>query len=448
MAHDHLAHHGHGGKVTAAPRARLAMTVAVALLGLSAIVGLVVLWPDGERPILAEELGMGAELVDATVTEVDLVPCFGTREDDGILCDEVHVDITSGAPAGRSGILELAITEATVELHEGDDITLGYQPEAENPRFEYYFNDYQRDTPLLVLVVLFAVAVLLLGRWQGVRALVGLAVTGVVMVAFLFPSVLDGNDPTAVALVAAIVIGLVALYVTHGVSERTTVALLGTFAALALTALLAAAFSAAASFTGFSTEDAFYLQIASSNVDIKGLILAGIVIGSLGVLDDVTVTQVSAVWQLHHANPALGARRLYRSAVSIGRDHIASTVNTLVLAYAGASLPLLLVFTQAGRRLTDVAAGELVAVEIVRTLVGSIGLVAAVPITTALAAWIVTSGRDASDVDTDAEFDPEDAPPPRRLSHSPAPAAAALPPEEPDAEDVAWDRFAPRPDDG
>ena len=125
---------------------------------------------------------------------------------------------------------------------------------------------------------------------------------------------------------------------------------------------------------------------------MKGLVLAGIIIGSLGVLDDVTVTQVSAVWQLHQANPTYGARRLYPAGLVIGRDHIASTVNTLVLAYAGASLPLLLVFTQAGRGLGDVAAGELVAVEIVRTLVGSIGLVAAVPLTTALAAYVVTRG--------------------------------------------------------
>src|SRR5690606_13685905 len=148
--------------------------------------------------------------------------------------------------------------------------------------------------------------------------------------------------------------------------------------------------------TGFGAEDAVYLQVASSAVDIKGLILAGIIIGSLGVLDDVTITQVSAVWQIHQANPSYGVRKLYRAGVTIGRDHIASTVNTLVLAYAGASLPLLLVFTQAGRRLTDVANGELVAVEIVRTLVGSIGLITAVPVTTALAAWVITKGSRGS----------------------------------------------------
>src|SRR3546814_957470 len=134
------------------------------------------------------------------------------------------------------------------------------------------------------------------------------------MVAFLFPSILDGNDPTAVALIAAVVIGVVAPYLTHGVSERTTVALLGTFAALALTAVRAGVFSAAAHFTGFATEDAFYLQIASADIDIPGLVLAGIIIGSLGVLDDVTVTQVSAVWQLHQANPTYGVKRIGKAS--------------------------------------------------------------------------------------------------------------------------------------
>jgi uncharacterized membrane protein len=269
------------------------------------------------------------------------------------------------------------------------------------------------------------------------------------MVAFLFPSVLDGNDPTAVALVSAVLIALVALYLTHGITERTTVALLGTFAALGLTAVLAALFTSLARFTGFGTEDAYFLQVASTGVDIKGLVLAGIIIGSLGVLDDVTVTQVSAVWQLHQANPGFGARRLYGAAVAIGRDHIASTVNTLVLAYAGASLPLLLLFTQAGRSLVDVAAGELVAVEVVRTLVGSVGLVAAVPITTALAALVVTRGTDGGAVPDGGEAQ-RSRPAARWLRRpephpaEPGPAAADGPSRAPRSADdqSAWERFA------
>ncbi|MGH2687060.1 MAG: YibE/F family protein, partial [Actinomycetota bacterium] len=167
-------------------------------------------------------------------------------------------------------------------------------------------------------------------------------------------------------------------------------AVLGTLASLGLTALLARLFVTAAQLTGFSTEEASILQLSAEQVNIQGLILGGIVIGSLGVLDDVTVTQASAVAELRVANPRYGFIDLYRSALRIGRDHIASTVNTLVLAYAGASLPLLILFTQASRNVGDVLTGEVVAVEIIRTLVGSIGLVASVPITTALAAWVLS----------------------------------------------------------
>jgi uncharacterized membrane protein len=402
--------------------------VVVGVVALAALVGIVLLRPEGPRPELAAELGLGAELVDATVTSVTEVPCAGTEAAAGIRCREIEFTVTDGSTEGDDGSFEVPITEAAAPINDGDRLTLGYQPEAD-PGFRYYFNDFQRRTPLVALGIVFVVAVLVLGRWQGLRALIALAISGVVIVGFMFPSILDGHDPTAVALVTAAVIALVALYLTHGVTEMITVALLGTFAALGLTAILAGVFSSLAQFTGFASEDAFYLTIASANVDVKGLVLAGIIIGSLGVLDDVTVTQVSAIWQLHQANPTYGARRLYTAGLVIGRDHIASTVNTLVLAYAGASLPLLLVFTQAGRGLGDVATGELVAVEIVRTLVGSIGLVAAVPLTTALAAYVITRGSTL----------PER--PPARLRRPalrPTEPPPALQPVEPD-----WEQFAP-----
>jgi uncharacterized membrane protein len=422
--HDHGADHP---RLTSTQTRRL-LAVAAGLVVAVALVGALILRPDGTRQNLAEELGLGAELVDATVTSVVEVPCAGTAEADGVRCNEISFTVTSGSTEGDQASFEVPITEAGSKIGDGDRVTLGHQPEAE-PGFRYYFNDFQRRTPLIALVVIFVVAVLALGRIQGLRALVALGITGVVIVAFMFPSILDGNDPTAVALVTAAAIAVVALYLTHGVTEMITVALLGTMSALALTAVLAAAFTNLARFTGFASEDAFYLTVASADVDIKGLVLAGIIIGSLGVLDDVTVTQVSAIWQLREANPTYSARRLYQAGLVIGRDHIASTVNTLVLAYAGASLPLLLVFTQAGRGLTDVAAGELVAVEIVRTLVGSIGLVAAVPLTTGLAALVITRGS-------------APAPPARRI-RQPADATPASQPEAEEPEPVRWDQFGP-----
>lgn len=389
-------HHGHahGERPRTPLTSRQTRRVLLAVVGavtLAALVGGFLLRPDGTRPDLSESLGFGGQLVRATVLEVDTGACQGTVDDDGIPCDRVRMRITSGPTEGDEGRFELSAVDAGVRIHEGDRLVVQYLPD--NPReLRYFFQDFQRDRPLLLLAAIFAVAVVVLGRWQGLRALLALGVSGLVLLAFAFPSILDGNDPIAVALVAAVLIAVAALYLTHGVTDMTTVALLGTFAALAVTAGLGALFTDLAHFTGFASEDAYYLQFAGAQIDIRGLILAGIVVGSLGVLDDVTVTQASAVWQLHEANPGYSVGRLYRAAVTIGRDHIASTVNTLVLAYAGASLPLLLLFAQAGRSLGQVATGELVATEIVRTLVGSIGLVATVPLTTALAALVVTRG--------------------------------------------------------
>ncbi len=395
MSHVHHEHTGAGaGSRRSSRQTRWVLGGIVALVAAVAVVGGLLLRPDAHRPMLGEELGFTGELVHATVTHVRTIPCRGTAAADGIPCDHVSLRITSGPTAGDDGAFQISATDSAAEIHEGDRLVVHYEP-GNPPELRYFFQDFQRGRPLILLAVLFAVAVLVLGRWQGLRALVALGITGVVLVAFAFPAILDGQDPTAVALIAAVVIAVGALYLTHGVNDMTTVALLGTFAALVVTAALAALFTDLANFTGFGSEDAFYLRFASAQIDVRGLILAGIIIGSLGVLDDVTVTQASAVWQLHEANPGYSVRQLYSAAVTIGRDHIASTVNTLVLAYAGASLPLLLLFAGAGRSLSEVAVGELVAVEVVRTLVGSIGLVATVPLTTALAAVVVTRRAEA-----------------------------------------------------
>jgi uncharacterized membrane protein len=224
-----------------------------------------------------------------------------------------------------------------------------------------------------------------LGRWRGLGALAGLAASLLVIVKFLLPSILDGNSPVMVAVVASSLIAFIALYLAHGFTIPTSVALLGTFASLAVTAVLSLLFVAWSNLTGLSDESALYLTSLGINVDLQGIVLAGFVIGALGVLDDVTVTQVSAVLELRAARAELTRGELYRSAVRIGRDHISSTVNTLFLAYAGAALPLLLLFTQASQGVGSLAGREIIATEIIRALVGSIGLVAAVPITTWLA---------------------------------------------------------------
>ena len=227
----------------------------------------------------------------------------------------------------------------------------------------------------------------------GLAALGALVVGFAVLLLFVLPAILDGRSPLAVAVVGSRVIMFAVLYLTHGLSARTSTAVLGTLVSLALIGALGAGFTAAARLTGLDDQATALVASLGSGVDARGLLLAGMIIGALGVLDDVTVTQTSAVWELRRANPLLGARALFRSAMRIGRDHVASAVNTLVLAYAGASLPLLLLFSLSGRSLGEVATSQDVATEIVRTLVGSIGLVASVPVTTAVAALVASRER-------------------------------------------------------
>jgi len=367
----------------------------VAVAALATIVGLAVLWPDGDRSSFSEELGLRAELVRGKVELTERVPCEGTTADEGIVCIAAHIRLEEGLEQGDIVVVENPEGPSTPSIEAGDRLVLGYTPDAP-PGRQYYFADYERRAPLVWLGVLFAIAVVALGRFRGLRALVGLGLTLVVLVAFVLPALLDGSSPVAVAIVGSAAVLLVNLYLAHGFDIRTTVAVLGTLASLVLIAVLAVLFVSATRLTGLASEEAGFLQALAGQIDVRGLLLGGVIIGSLGVLDDVTVTQASAVWELHEANPRLGARGLYRSALRIGRDHIASTVNTLVLAYAGASLPLLILLAEAQRGLGDVLTGETVAAEIVRTLVGSIGLVASVPITTALAALVAGGDETAA----------------------------------------------------
>jgi uncharacterized membrane protein len=370
------------------------LLAALAPLALATLLGLVLLWPD-DVPEAVPGLGVAQQTVRGTVTRVEQAPCDqgvppgpGEEPANAVQCVEATVRLTSG-PFRDEVPLVVAVGEASFRLEPGLKLVLGVEPTAPL-ELRYRVVDIQRDRPMLLLAALFAVAVVALGRRRGLAALAGLAVSLLVLVKFVLPAFLAGANPLPVAIVGAAAIMFVAVFLAHGVTARTSVAVLGTLASLVLTGVLAGAFVAAGRFTGLATEDATFLRAVYGQVDVHGLLLAGIIIGSLGVLDDVTVTQASAVWELRHADPEADARSLYRAGLRIGRDHIASTVNTLVLAYAGASLPLLLLFSVAGAGVGEVLTSEVVAQEVVRTLVGSIGLVASVPVTTALAAYVVT----------------------------------------------------------
>jgi uncharacterized membrane protein len=282
------------------------------------------------------------------------------------------------------------VEPSTPTFGVGDDVVVAWSGGDPTDAGSYQVVDFQRSGALLWLAALFAGAVLLLGRLRGLAALGALVLSFAVLLGFVLPAILSGHDPLAVAVTGSCLIMFAVLYLTHGPSARTSVAVLGTLLSLALIGLLGAVFSATARLTGIDDESANLIATLGTGVDARGLLLAGVVIGALGVLDDVTVTQTSAVWELRRADPGMGVPGLFTAAMRIGRDHVASAVNTLVLAYAGASLPLLLLFSLSGQGLGDVATTQAVGTEIVRTLVGSIGLVASVPITTALAAVVAS----------------------------------------------------------
>ncbi|WP_435975023.1 YibE/F family protein [Streptomyces sp. Qhu_M48] len=413
-SHGHAQGHGHShGHGPAAPVSRHLRKVIAAILipfATAVAVGLVVLWPGGTPAHERTGVGFDRQTEQGTVVSVEQVDCksvnagqvpptgdTSTPEGREAVnaqqgeCGKATIEVTTGAQKGRT-FTEIVQPDAPRQLHEGQGVVVAYAPDA--PRdLQFSVTDVNRKVPMAVLAGIFALVVVLVGRMRGVMALIALAASFLVLTFFILPAILQGSNPLVVAVIGSSAIMLIALYMCHGLSARTSVAVLGTLISLLLIGLLGSVFIDWASLSGNTDDNTGLIHGLYPSIDMSGLLLAGIIIGSLGVLDDVTVTQTSAVWELHQADPDMGPRALYRAAIRIGRDHIASVVNTLVLAYAGAALPLLLLFTIAQSSMGTVANSELVAEEIVRTLVGSIGLVASVPVTTVLAALVVSADR-------------------------------------------------------
>lgn len=356
----------------------------VGVLVLFTLVGFVWLWPSGDR-FGDDASTFATTIVHATVQSVAIDGC---SFDEATTCRVITASVIEGERAGEVFTLDQDPEGVGKRPDAGDEILVSVDLTPDGVAV-FNFYDYERSHSLIWLSLIFVAAVVVLGRWRGVGAVAGLAASVLVIVVFMIPSILEGHDAILVALVGAVFIAIVALFLAHGLNVATAVALLSSFAAMALTVALAYVFMRIGKLTGFTDEDTQFLTALAVPVDPRGLLLAGVLIGSLGVLDDVTVTQVSVVWELRRLHPSADWYWIYQRAVRIGRDHISSTVNTLFLAYAGASLSLLLVFAQTGRSLVSVAASEVVATEIVRALVGSIGLVASVPIATWLASVVL-----------------------------------------------------------
>lgn len=355
----------------------------VAVLTVATAIGMVRLWPS---PTPADASGLEPRHA-AVVREVEIVegepdPTLGVSGDELVL----GVELLEGPDAGRHVTIRSTV-EGYPEMAVGDRVEVQAFADPDGAT-QYFVADFQRLPVLAVLVGLFVLAVLAVGGWHGVRSLLGLAVSLLIVVRFVVPAILAGTNPSLVALVGAMAVMVVTLYLAHGLSPMTTAAIVGTAAALLLTVVLGVVFIDQGRITGFSSEEAGLVQFAVQGIDLRGLVLAGLIIAALGVLDDVTVSQASTVFAIHDTDRELTWRPLMARAMKVGRDHIASVVNTLFLAYAGASLVLLVLFSTNGVPVLELVNSEILAVEIVKTVVGSLGLIAAVPLTTALAAAV------------------------------------------------------------
>jgi uncharacterized membrane protein len=300
----------------------------------------------------------------------------------------VRVNILEGEYAGVPMQIDYGkrqVRSEDYDLAAGDKIMVSISKTPENV-VNAYFVDFIRTTPILWLTIIFAAAIIFISRWKGVGALLSMAFSLYVIIDYIIPHILNGEDPLRVSIIGSAILLGVTLYLTYGWNLKTHSSVISMILVLILTGVLSAGFVVFTKLNGTGDESVMFLvQAMETPINLRGLLLGGMIIGALGVLDDLVTTQASAVFELHHANPNFGFRPLYNSAMHIGQDHVAATVNTLVLAYAGASLPMLLLFSLARGDYGYLINFSFIAEEVVRTLVGSLGLIAAVPLTTMIA---------------------------------------------------------------
>ncbi|MGA8986695.1 YibE/F family protein [Aeromicrobium sp.] len=392
--------HAHGTDLDGPPRPLLAKVLAgiVGVVAVAVGIGVFIFWPSSDEipqdqnPYNAP----GVSIIHATVTSSKPLECGSGGEGPDGLPEVAGKCATVDLVSSRGkGTLILDAARAKTGVNAGDKIqVVRIARDGQEPSYEFY--DFQRGTPLVMLSLIFAVLVVAVARWRGLLAIVGIAVTLLVLTKFMLPAFLAGEDPLPVAIVGSTGIMLVVLYLAHGVSIRTTAALFGTLGGLAITAAFGAYATGWSNLTGVGSEDDQVLAAVAPLVDLHGVVAAAMVVAGLGVLNDVTVTQASAVWELRSAKPDASATEIFTSAMRIGRDHIASSVYTLVFAYAGSAMTILLLIVAYQQSLLQIATTEQIAQEVVRTLVGAVGLVLAVPITTLIAVALAPEARNRS----------------------------------------------------
>ncbi|MFD1722795.1 YibE/F family protein [Amnibacterium endophyticum] len=431
---------GHGHQHGEAPDLRLrrwsrtAVVVVVVLAGLAALLGMAQTWPDASRvdrlqgrfPYAAP----GVTIVHARLLDVRTA-CSGSEAPGTTACGDSRARILDGRSRGRTVPLALTPDVVATHLRAGDrilvlDTAAAAQPglSAGSPGSAFSFYRADRGSNLIWLAVLFALAVVLVAWRRGLMALLGLGFAGVVVVGFLIPALLSGRPAVPATLSASVLILIVLLYATHGISMRTSVALVGALIGLAMSVGFAWFGVIGSRLAGVGDDAAGLLTFNVRWIDVQQLVVASVVLAGLGTLNDVTVTQASALWEPRAAAPATRTWRLFLGAMRIGRDHVASTVYTLVFAYLGTAVVLLVAVQLSAGTPGDLLTSEDVALEIVRTLVGGLALVLAMPVTTAIGALVV-AGAQRLDEPAAAPSRPRDArraPGPQYRRSSPVPA--------------------------
>jgi len=326
-------------------------------------------------------------LAQEEILEGKVVNILEEKQQEGQSYQKIEILVTKGSLKDEKIVVESGYlpTVSQPDYKVNDWVLINYTQDAEGNEL-FYITDFIRRDSLLLLFFLFVITVTFIGQWRGISSLFGLLISFLVIFKFILPQINAAWDPILTAIIGSLAIIPLTFYLSHGFNQKTTIAIGGTLIALIITGFLAKFFVELARLSGYASEEAAFLQVAKQgNFNIKGLLLAGIIIGALGVLDDITVSQAAIVQQLKETNPKISPQDLFARAMKVGHDHIASMVNTLVLVYTGAALPLLLLFINNPLPFGQVINNEIIAEEIIRTLVASIGLISAVPITSLLA---------------------------------------------------------------
>lgn len=314
------------------------------------------------------------------------------------LYQKLGLIVVNGSLKGKQIIIENGnIPIANLQRYNlGDKVVVSYGKDFKG-NDNFYISDFVRRDSLIWLFIIFVILTIFIAKWRGLMSLIGMAISFAIIFLYILPNISSGFDPIQVAITGSLFIIPVTFYFSHGFNKKTTVAIIGTIIALIITGLLANLFVNFARLTGFGSEEASFLEVAKQGaINMKGLLLAGIIIGVLGVLDDITISQSAIVFQLKEINNKLKFGELYDRAMSVGQDHISSMVNTLILVYTGAALPLLILFINNPHPFSEVVNYEMIADEIIRTLIGSIGLILSVPITTFIASVTATNNSNPS----------------------------------------------------